>query len=71
MKGPITYREVTFEQDLQAYEELIDAYWGLPEQSHPYVFRLSRWIHASGDRATSHLECKFVTLYNSISNLSR
>jgi ribosomal protein S18 acetylase RimI-like enzyme len=51
MKGPITYREVTDEQGLQAYERLIDAYWELPEQSHPYVFGLSRWIHASRDRA--------------------
>jgi ribosomal protein S18 acetylase RimI-like enzyme len=50
MKGPITYREVTDEQDLQAYEQLLEAYWELPEQSHPYVFRLSRWVHASGDR---------------------
>jgi ribosomal protein S18 acetylase RimI-like enzyme len=50
MKGPITYREVADEQDLQAYEKLMDAYWELPEQSHPYVFPLSRWVHQSGNR---------------------
>jgi ribosomal protein S18 acetylase RimI-like enzyme len=50
MDGPITYREVIDEQDLQAYEELIEAYWELPEPSHPYVLRLSRSIHKSGDR---------------------
>ena len=50
MKGLITYREVADEQDLQAYEGLMHAYWELPEQSHPYVFPLSRWVHGSGNR---------------------
>ena len=49
-QGPITYREVTDEQGLQAFEELMAAYWALPAESHSYVFGMNRWAYALGDR---------------------
>jgi len=49
-QGPITYREVTDEQGLRAFEELMAAYWELPAESHPYVFGMNRWADALGDR---------------------
>jgi len=52
MNGPVTYRQVADEQDLQAYEALIDAAWELPERSHRYVVSFSRWVYRSADRAT-------------------
>jgi hypothetical protein len=41
---------VTDEQGLRAFEELMAAYWALPEESHPYVFGMNRWAYALGDR---------------------
>lgn len=39
----IIYREVTDEDGMRAYEELISSYWELPEESRAYVFDVNRW----------------------------
>jgi hypothetical protein len=52
-KGPNTDREVTDEQGMRVFEELMAAYWELPEESHPYGFGMNRWAHKLGDRGVS------------------
>jgi RimJ/RimL family protein N-acetyltransferase len=49
-KGPNTDREVTDEQGMRVFEELMAAYWELPEESHPHVFGMNRWAYKLGDR---------------------
>lgn len=44
-KGPVIYREVTDEPGLRAFEDLLAVYWELPEESHEYAFRMSRWTY--------------------------
>lgn len=41
--GAIVYREAADEQGMRDYEELIGAYWELPEESRDYVFGINRW----------------------------
>lgn len=50
LQGPISYREVTDEQGLQAFEELMVAYWELPVESHAFVLGVSRWVYESRNR---------------------
>jgi len=47
-RGRITYKEVTDEPSLRAFEELMVAYWEIPEESRAYVFGISRWAHQTG-----------------------
>lgn len=47
-QGPVEYMEVTDERGLCAFEDLMTAYWELPEQCLPYVHGISRWAHQEG-----------------------
>ena len=47
-RGELVYREVTDEDGMRAYEELIASYWELPPESHAYVFGINRWGHEQG-----------------------
>jgi ribosomal protein S18 acetylase RimI-like enzyme len=46
----VTYREVNDEQGMRDFEELMAAYWELPEESHAYAFGMNRWAYKLGDR---------------------
>lgn len=39
----VVYREVTDEEGMRAYEDLITSYWELREESRAYVFGVNRW----------------------------
>lgn len=44
----IIYREVTDEDGMRAYEDLITSYWELREESRAYVFGVNRWADEQG-----------------------
>ena len=46
--SPVSYRRVTDDETLRAYEDLIVAYWELADYARDYVFAINRATHAAG-----------------------